>query len=447
MSQLIDRLAAQGLLSRPSVSVRPSHRLRREWEGQAAVIIGGGPSAGDIDPALLAGNRLIAVNRAHERYPQADILYFGDESYWDSDQAKIRAFPGRIVTTATRAARALGALRAQRMRRGDRGQLETRNTHVIDANSGLAALNLAINLGADPVYLTGFDMRLVNGRKHFHDGYPAHLLPGGPVPKSCEAMLAEWEGIAEQCRNLGVRVINATPGSALEGFEALPDGMQLVGGVWLPRSERHFAQWMTNAHRRIDGRLTYQYGKFEACLPWIGRRRLALSVGSNVGLWSMHLAKHFAAVQCFEPMAEFRACWKKNMNGHGNAILQPYALGAYCGTVHMRRGPADDCGCTCVAEEGIEVHLRTVDLFGFEDVDFIKIDVEGYEFHVLEGAIETLRRCRPCLIVEQKPETGMREKYGLEPRQVIELLTGLGAKQRAVLSGDYIFSFDEPGHA
>lgn len=431
------------MVSRSAALARRSDRTQSEWTGEAAVIIGGGPGAGKIDAQFLYGKRSIAVNKAHEQYPGADVLFFGDESYWDSDEEKIRAFPGRIITMAARAARSARARHPLCLRRGHRGRLDARSTHLIDANSGLMALNLAINLGADPIYLCGFDMRLVEGRKHFHDGYPSHLVPGGPVPKSCEDMLAEWDGIAEQCRALGVRVINATPGSALTGFESPRDCLQLVGGIYLPGAEHHFARWMTNTNRRVDGRLTYQYAKFEACLPWIRDWRTAISVGSNVGLWSMHMAKRFAAVECFEPVAEFRECWAANMERCENAAIHPYALGAHCGAVRIRRGPPDDCGCTCVAEAGFEVELRTLDSFGFQDVDFIKIDCEGYELHVLEGALDTLRRCRPCLIVEQKPETGMREKYGLEPRQVIELLTGLGATERAVLAGDYIFSFDE----
>lgn len=42
-------------------------------------------------------------------------------------------------------------------------------------------------------------------------------------------------------------------------------------------------------------------------------------------------------------------------------------------------------------------------LTGLERVDLIKIDVEGSEYHVLEGARETLQRDRPALIVEFNP--------------------------------------------
>jgi FkbM family methyltransferase len=55
-------------------------------------------------------------------------------------------------------------------------------------------------------------------------------------------------------------------------------------------------------------------------------------------------------------------------------------------------------------------------------VAFIKIDVEGGEFHALRGAVRTIRRCRPVIVFEGGPKsTG---QYGVEPEQVYELVTG-----------------------
>jgi FkbM family methyltransferase len=48
----------------------------------------------------------------------------------------------------------------------------------------------------------------------------------------------------------------------------------------------------------------------------------------------------------------------------------------------------------------MDVPVKTLDEFGFDDVSFIKIDVEGHELDVLKGAAETIARCRPNLIVE-----------------------------------------------
>jgi hypothetical protein len=46
------------------------------------------------------------------------------------------------------------------------------------------------------------------------------------------------------------------------------------------------------------------------------------------------------------------------------------------------------------------VHVNTLDSYHFDDVDLIKIDVEGHELAVIEGAVDTILRCKPHLIIE-----------------------------------------------
>ena len=52
-----------------------------------------------------------------------------------------------------------------------------------------------------------------------------------------------------------------------------------------------------------------------------------------------------------------------------------------------------------ISVEAMEVSVRRLDEFKLKAA-FIKIDVEGSEFAVVRGAAETLRRCRPVLMIE-----------------------------------------------
>ena len=56
------------------------------------------------------------------------------------------------------------------------------------------------------------------------------------------------------------------------------------------------------------------------------------------------------------------------------------------------------------SQQIVEVPARTLDSYNFEDVDCIKIDVEGSELLVIEGAKETIDRCRPSVQVEIVPK-------------------------------------------
>ena len=59
---------------------------------------------------------------------------------------------------------------------------------------------------------------------------------------------------------------------------------------------------------------------------------------------------------------------------------------------------------TRAKEDGIiKVPVETIDKLNRPKIDFIKIDVEGYEGKVLEGAIQTILKDKPKLLVELHP--------------------------------------------
>jgi hypothetical protein len=81
--------------------------------------------------------------------------------------------------------------------------------------------------------------------------------------------------------------------------------------------------------------------------------------------------------------------------------------------------------------------MRTLDSFGLSNLDFLKIDCEGYEHHVIEGAIETLLRCKPCVIVEQKPHK-LGPNFGIKGTPALDLLKEMGYRVAREIGGDYI---------
>lgn len=219
-------------------------------------------------------------------------------------------------------------------------------------------------------------------------------------------------------------------------------------GWYLPDHEEHLQEWMAQVNDRRDGRLLYQGKKYRLALSHVKRQSFAIDVGAHVGLWSWQMAKDFQRLFAFEPMPAHYECWKENM-GELGGVLVTCALGPESGVAHLRTRTPNSSGDTGIEPdgEGIEVDVRTLDSFNFfehEDTypDFIKLDCEGYELFVLEGAVETLTRCHPTVIVEQKPETGMEQRYGIGTTDAVTFLQNLGAKVRAGLQGDYVLSWD-----
>lgn len=220
----------------------------------------------------------------------------------------------------------------------------------------------------------------------------------------------------------------------LEGYQ-----MKKFNEWYFPDHEEHLQKWMTTVNRRERGRLAYQFGKYELALALCSNRRTAVDIGSHVGLWAYYMAHDFARVECFEPMPEHIACWEANMKDIPPATLHQYALGATDGLVAIVTRTSDSSGDTGVVSGPGGFKMATLDSLGLQDVDFIKLDCEGYETFALRGGAETIKRCKPVIIVEQKGE--MSKQYGLQPLSAVRYLETLGASVRGVTSGDYIMSW------
>lgn len=215
-------------------------------------------------------------------------------------------------------------------------------------------------------------------------------------------------------------------------------------GWWFPDGETHFQDWMRKKNQKIiNGRFGYQYHKYEAVKKYITNFRKAIDVGSHVGLWAYPMSFDFGQVYCFEPITEHCVCWKANMENRDNAELFQMALGNENKEVSLRTREEGSSGGTGVEPEPKEgdfkCMMEKLDNFNFSDVDFIKCDCEGFELYVMQGAEETIKRCKPVICIEQKTEseTGVESRYGIKHDAAITYLESLGMKKAGCLQGDY----------
>ena len=208
-------------------------------------------------------------------------------------------------------------------------------------------------------------------------------------------------------------------------------------GTWFPSHESHMIEWMQQVNCRVDGQLTYQYSKFQAAMNFVKNVRVAIDVGGHVGMWSRQLAKRFDAVHSFEPVEQHRACFALNVTAP-NVMLYEVALGDKEGTVQIATSKGSS-GDSYVNGSG-DIPLVRLDSYPIQNVDFMKLDCEGYELFALRGGEELLKRCHPTIIVEQKP--GRAQKFGLGEKDAVPYLESLGAKLRKEISGDFIMTWD-----
>ena len=212
--------------------------------------------------------------------------------------------------------------------------------------------------------------------------------------------------------------------------------MLKTDGWFFPDGEAHLPVWMGNPKVRmfLNGRAAYQGQKQVAAMGLCKRKRVAVDVGGHVGLWSFNLANEFREVHAFEPVAAHRECFLANTTGFENITLHACALGDHEGMVAIRTEPTSS-GDSRVDGAG-DIPMHTLDSFALSQVDLIKIDTEGHELFVLRGAEETLSRCKPVVIVEQKK--GHAQRYGLGETDAVPYLQSLGYRVAKEMSGDFL---------
>jgi len=138
-----------------------------------------------------------------------------------------------------------------------------------------------------------------------------------------------------------------------------------------------------------------QQAQRDAALQYIEQWRVCLDIGSNIGQWTRPLAKRFKSVVCFEPNPNFRECFEKNIQ-EKNVLLWPYGLS------DREHKAKQDFNSTVLQQEDGDIDCRTLDSFGLTNVDLVKIDVDGFEIPLLNGARETLSKNDPVINIEMK---------------------------------------------
>jgi len=167
------------------------------------VCIASGPSLTDEDCALVeqSGIPTMAVNMSWQMARFAKYIYAGDRSWWDR-YGKDIDIPAERWTCSLSAA----------------SHYKIHHHNVRGAyNSGMRAVQWGIDHGYKTIILLGYDCSLKNG-VHWHGAYTENR---NPTSKGVLKWKRQFEQVALQAKNRGVRVINCSRDTALECFERM----------------------------------------------------------------------------------------------------------------------------------------------------------------------------------------------------------------------------------
>ena len=226
-------------------------------------------------------------------------------------------------------------------------------------------------------------------------------------------------------KSLAARIYRATA-NAVEPM--LPLGM---------RTPAHYFS------RRVTHRLEAEY---DAVMSMVSPGKVAVDVGANIGIFSYGFLARGANVVAIEPQPacakQIRAFYdlgfpRTSSPRRGQLDLHVEALGSEPGTatlyVPLKDGRVDDESASLKPDEGesvrIDVPVRRLDDYGLDNVQVVKMDVEGRELPALQGASATILRWRPSILVE------------IEQRHHDEPIADVFEKINSVIGTRYAASF------
>jgi len=206
-----------------------------------------------------------------------------------------------------------------------------------------------------------------------------------------------------------------------------------VKGWWLPDTDTDFDRWILDGNyqkEHRDGILNFlktQGVEFNNCLD----------VGAHVGFWLKDLQKTFKMVYAFEPISDVRECLKKNVE-KDNYLLFDFGLGDKNEKVMVNYIP-EETGNTYVSDQGNrEIEIRRLDEIKLPKIDYIKIDAEGYEIKVLQGAEGLITRDEPYIHVEVKEK--ILERHGLSAVDIDRYFEEIDYKKVYRIKSEFVYA-------
>jgi hypothetical protein len=142
----------------------------------------------------------------------------------------------------------------------------------------------------------------------------------------------------------------------------------------------------------------------------LNKNSVFVDIGSNYGFHSLAISKKCKEIYSFEPQVVMCELQKLSIQQSNINNIKVYncALGdknelSYITQIDYSH-PSINMGDVGIEKKDInnckKIKIKKLDSFDLNFVDFIKIDVQGYEKFVIEGSIKTIEKHKPTLIIE-----------------------------------------------
>lgn len=192
-----------------------------------------------------------------------------------------------------------------------------------------------------------------------------------------------------------------------------------------------YLYWIKKDNGAFDGPLkdwvtSHKFKYFSHCQNF----RTVICAGGNQGMYPLLFSKIFRTVYTFEPDPLNFYCLTKNCQVD-HIIKMQAGLGLENDLVGVYRRDMNNTGTHSVQIDEIgNIPILSLDSLKFRNLDFIQLDVEGYEHLVLQGGLNTIRTHKPIISLENARQNG-----------IPDIMKSLGYVEVEHSKADTIFKF------
>lgn len=177
-----------------------------------------------------------------------------------------------------------------------------------------------------------------------------------------------------------------------------------------------------------------------------------IDIGANFGFHTLEFADlvEDGQVVSFEPqkLVYYQLCGHIILNGYDNITAHNIALSNKHTTLKMENMPYHSTETINIGNSHLNaycesrynfVEVRTLDSYEFENVAVIKIDVQGCETEVLDGAIKTIKKHKPIIFIEVADSE--LQIYNYTEQDVFNRLDALGYTYKKIIEADHLLDY------
>ena len=203
-----------------------------------------------------------------------------------------------------------------------------------------------------------------------------------------------------------------------------------------------------------DNILSFGKESRDIAVSYVTNFNEVIDIGAHIGISVLDWSDKFKMVYAFEPMLDHYKCLEANTENLNNVKLFNCAISDVEKKLYGAYRTNKNSGSFQILDSGYqqpkkksprqiyEIESKRLDNFEFTNVGLVKVDVEGWELEVLKGAVDTISKFKPVLLIEFTGGSSKKSLHQYDVNEYYDLIKALGYIPVAQSGDDTIYVYE-----